>query len=112
MQNGLTKIYKQGLKMKKNYKGYIESEDCGQILILCIQMCHRKVFSLQGVYKKWLQTENFLQNGLTKIYKLMLTMKKNYKGNIESEGCSQVLYSLYPTVTEVFSLPGVYQKSL
>ena len=29
-QKGLTKIYKLGLEMKKNYQGYIESENFGQ----------------------------------------------------------------------------------
>ena len=30
LQNGLTKVYNLGLKMKKNYQGYIESENFGQ----------------------------------------------------------------------------------
>ena len=60
-------------------------------------MCHRRVFSLPTVSVKNRHKLNiFLQNGLTKIYKEGLKVKKNYQGYLESESCGQILNSLFP----------------
>ena len=89
LENGLTKIYKQGLEMRKNYQGYIESENFGQSRSL---VAFKITTADWSVYRRvliiaiyWI----FLQNGLTKIYKQGLEMKKNYQGYIESENFGQ-----------------------
>ena len=87
---GLTKIYKLGLETKKNYQGYIESENFGQSRkFCCLQNGHIKLAGLPALVYNRYKLIFFLRNGSIKIYKLGLEMKKNYQGYIESGNFGQ-----------------------
>ena len=55
---------------------------------------------LPGVYQISLLTVYFLQNGLTKIYKLGLEMKKICQGYIESENFGQSRILLHSAIED------------
>ena len=55
----------------------------------CLQNGHRRLIGLpKPVYNRY-KVNIFLQNGLPRIYKLGLEMKKNHEGYIESENVGQ-----------------------
>ena len=75
--------------MKKNYQGYIRIKNVGQYRTfaafkIAIEdwLVHRRM-SIIAI--NWI----FLQNGLTKVYKLGLEMKRNYQRYIEFENFAQ-----------------------
>ena len=73
--------------MKKSYQGYIESENFGQYQTF---VAFKIAIENWSVYPARVNNRYklnfFLQNSLTKIYKLGLEMKKSYQGYIETFG--------------------------
>ena len=95
-QNSSTKTYKLKLEMKKNYQGYIESENSGQSRSFVASKMTTKDWSAYRRMSIIVINRIFLQNGLTKIYKRALEMKKSYQGYIESEQFGQIWDSWQP----------------